>query len=231
MARPKAFGYLRVSTAEQVEQGFGLDVQDAAIRAYCKAHGLRLVETFSDEGISGSNGLDTRRGLAQALARIEAGEASSLIVYRLDRLARDLILQETTIQSLRATGATVLSVSEPDTDSDDPSRVLMRQMMGAFSQYERTLIRGRMMAGRAAKMAAGGYGGGHTRYGLRVEQGVLVEDPDEAKVVAKVTRMRTAGDSYRSICGALTEAEMFARSGNEFSPNQVRRIAIDAGVA
>ena len=44
-----------------------------------------------------------------------------------------LILQETTIQSLKAIGAAVLSVSEPDTDSDDPTRVLMRQMMGAFS--------------------------------------------------------------------------------------------------
>lgn len=224
MARQKAFAYLRVSTQEQVE-GFGLPVQEAAIRDYCKAKGLRLVEVFSDEGQSGSNGLDSRRGLATALARIEAGEASALVVYRLDRLAKDLILQETTIRGLRATGAAVLSVSEPDTDSDDPHRVLVRQMMGAFSEYERAVIRGRMMAGRSAKMAKGGYGGGHTRYGVRVEQGEFVKDAKEAKIVAKITTMRRAGASYRTICTALSDAGMTARSGNPFSPNQVRRIA------
>ena len=77
MAKTKVIGYTRVSTAEQVD-GFGLDVQEAAIRAYCKAENLRLVAMVSDEGQSGSNGLDDRRGLAEGLARIERGEATAL---------------------------------------------------------------------------------------------------------------------------------------------------------
>ena len=89
MPQVKVIGYVRVSTAEQATEGFGLDIQAKAIRAYCKAQKLRLVAILSDEGISGSNGLDTRRGLAEALARIEHGEASGLVVHKLDRLARD----------------------------------------------------------------------------------------------------------------------------------------------
>ena len=107
-----------------------MDVQEAAIRAYCKAENLRLVAMVSDEGQSGSNGLDDRRGLAEGLARIERGEATALVVYRLDRLARDLLLQETVHARLEAGGAEVLSVSEPAVEGDDATRILVRQLLG-----------------------------------------------------------------------------------------------------
>src|SRR3974377_1125906 len=89
----RALAYTRVSTEEQV-QGNGLEVQERAVRAFCKSQGLRLIDVISDEGVSGSNGLDTRIGLASSLARLEAAEADCLVVYRLDRLARDFVLQE-----------------------------------------------------------------------------------------------------------------------------------------
>ena len=92
MTARKVFGYVRVSTAEQVA-GNGLDVQRSAIRSYCREHGLLLTRILSDEGISGSNGLDTRTGLAEGLAGVERGDVAGLVVYRLDRLARDLLLQ------------------------------------------------------------------------------------------------------------------------------------------
>ena len=69
-AKPKALGYVRVSTDEQAANGYGLEVQRAAIREYCRAQGLALVGILSDEGMSGSNGLDSREGLAEVLARV-----------------------------------------------------------------------------------------------------------------------------------------------------------------
>ena len=173
--RPRAIGYIRVSTTEQVS-GFGLDVQEKAIRDYCKANRLRLVAVYRDEGQSGSNGLEDRVGLAEALAALKAGDAQSLVVYRLDRLARDLILQETTVERLKDQGTPVVSASEPDLDTatDDPTKVLIRQIVGAVGQYERAVIRGRMMAGKAAKVAKGGYGGGRPAYGYKAIGGALV---------------------------------------------------------
>ena len=64
----KIVGYVRVSTATQVEDGLGLDVQKAAIRAWCKANGHRLISILSDEGISGAKELEDRPGLAEAIA-------------------------------------------------------------------------------------------------------------------------------------------------------------------
>src|ERR671923_2832950 len=59
-------GYLRVSTDRQAEEGLGLEVQEQAIRQWAQAHGHELVALTRDEGISGSNGLDTRVGLGEA---------------------------------------------------------------------------------------------------------------------------------------------------------------------
>jgi DNA invertase Pin-like site-specific DNA recombinase len=185
----------------------------------------------SDEGQSGSNGLDDRRGLAEGLARIERGEATALVVYRLDRLARDLLLQETVHARLEAGGAAVLSVSEPSVEGDDATRVLVRQLLGGIAQYERAVIRGRMMAGKAAKVASGGYGGGRPAYGYKASGGALVANEDESAVLKKVISLRQAGKSYRSIAAALSEAGVTTRSGGEWNPNQVRRIAQKAGVA
>ena len=221
----EVIGYVRVSTDEQVK-GSGLDVQREAIEAHCAGHGQRLVRVYGDEGVSGSNGLDSRTGLAEALAAIEAGGASALVVYRLDRLARDLILQETVIAQLERVDVSVISTSE-DVESlrDDPGCVMMRQILGAVAQYERTVIRGRMAAGLAVKRRNGGYVGGKAPMGLRPAGGELVANPAEQAAVARIGELRAAGASYRRICEVLTVEGVSTRGGGRWLPATVRRIA------
>ena len=223
MAARKVLAYTRVSTREQVD-GFGLEVQSKAIKDYAKANGLRLVRTLSDEGQSGSNGLDARVGLAEALAIVERGEVAGIVVYRMDRLARDLLLQETLMARMRAAGAEVISVSEPDMDSDDPTRVLVRQVLGSISQYERALIRGRMMAGKAAKVSKGGYGGGRPPFGWRAENKELVPEPREQEAIALVRQLAEEGLSTRQIAARLEEAGHRPKVGERWSSTQVSRV-------
>jgi DNA invertase Pin-like site-specific DNA recombinase len=94
-------------------------------------------------------------------------------------------------------GGEVLSVSEPDIDSDDPTRILVRQVLGAISQYERAMIRRRTSAGRAKKVAAGGYGGGRPKFGYKAEGGELIADEREQSVIAVVASLRARGRSLR----------------------------------
>ncbi len=222
----RVIGYKRVSTTEQVKHGYSLEDQDRAIRAHCRAKGMRLVAMLADEGQSGSNGLDSRQGLAEALARIERGEAEVLLVKDLDRLARDLLLQLTIIEQLKAAGVEVVAIEEPEVDGPDHLRELFRNVLGSIAQYERAVIRGRMMAGKAAKRAQGGYTGGRPPYGLAAKDRALVANPEEQQVVELVQRMREQGESYRSICAALAEAGHRPKSGGEWQPMTVRRIAM-----
>ena len=221
----RAIGYVRVSTDEQTRK-YGLDAQEHAITAHCRALGLRLVTIARDEGQSGSNGLDTRTGLAEALARLEAGDADILIVSRLDRLARDLLVQETILERLARRGRAVLSVAEPDVTSDDPTRVLVRQVLGAIAQYERGVIRGRMLAGKAVKAAQGGYTGGAPRFGTRASNATLISDTDERAAVTIIMQLRHQGHSYRNIASELDLRRIAPRRSTRWHAAVVRRIAI-----
>jgi DNA invertase Pin-like site-specific DNA recombinase len=228
-ATKRAIAYVRVSTNEQLD-GYGLEVQEESVRGYCRAHALRLVGVTRDEGESGANGLEDRDGLAAALARLEAGDAEVLVVPRLDRLARDLLLQETVIRRLEQADRAVVSVSEPDIANGDPTRVLVRHVLGAIAQYEAAVIRGRLSDGKARKIADGGYGGGRPPYGKRAHAGKLVDNPDEARLVEQVSELRAEGRSYQEVCDVL-EAEGFRpRKAQHWQPMVVRSIATRAGL-
>lgn len=222
-----AIGYVRVSTADQADNGYGLDVQRHAIETYCADHGLVLAGSHCDAGISGASNLDQRPGLASALAAAEAAPGGQLIVYRLDRLARDLVLQELILQRLTKYGTGVMSVTEPDLDTTgtDPTKILIRQILGALGQYERALIRGRMHAGRAAKAAVGGYVGGAPGYGRVAVGGQLVVNDAEHAAVQLVRTLRSQGETYRSICTALEQAGHRPRRASRWHPAVVREIA------
>ncbi|HXF72501.1 MAG TPA: recombinase family protein [Actinomycetota bacterium] len=219
----RAIGYARVSTAEQV-QGFGLEVQERAIREWARSNRIRLLGVERDEGAPGSNGLDQRPGLARALARLEAGQAECLVVYRLDRLARDLVLQETTVRRLERRGRRVVSVTEPSVDGDDPTRILVRQVLGALAQYERAVIQARMAAGREAKRARGGYVGGRPPYGFLARRGALEPVPEEQAAIALARELRRRGASYREIARRLSEAGYAPKGGGVWWPAQVGRL-------
>jgi DNA invertase Pin-like site-specific DNA recombinase len=121
-------------------------------------------------------------------------------------------------------GVEVLSVTEPDIDSEDGTRVLVRQILGAVSKYERALIRSRMMGGRAAKVASGGYGGGRPPFGWRAEGKELVPEPREQEAIALVRQLADEGLSSRQIAARLEEAGHRPKVGEQWSSVQVLRI-------
>ena len=85
----RVLAYVRVSTSEQASSGVGLEVQRQAIIAECKRRGWHLVETIEDAGYSAR---DLRRpGIQEALRALERGEASALVVAKLDRLSRSML--------------------------------------------------------------------------------------------------------------------------------------------
>jgi DNA invertase Pin-like site-specific DNA recombinase len=116
-------GYLRVSTDRQAEEGLGLEVQEVTIQEWAAANGHHVIRVFRDEGISGSNGIETRVGLGEALQALNNWSAAGLVVYRLDRLARDLVLQEQLLAECWRLEAQVFSTSKSEGDylENDPS--------------------------------------------------------------------------------------------------------------
>ena len=136
-----AYAYIRVSTVEQNE---ARQVEALAGRAKL---------TFTDK----ASGKDTNRpALQELLATVKAGD--SIVVASMDRFSRSLLDLQKTVEDLMARGVTVEFLKEglkfaPGTT--DPMAKLMLQIMGAFAEFERTLIRERQRDGIAAAKAEG----------------------------------------------------------------------------
>jgi DNA invertase Pin-like site-specific DNA recombinase len=216
-------GYIRCSTDRQAEEGLGLEVQEQAIREWAQAHGHELVSLTRDEGISGSNGLDTRVGLGDALEALRGGRAEGLVVYRLDRLARDLIVQETLLAEVWRMGREVFSTSTAEQgylqdDPHDPSRKLIRQVLGAVNEYERSMISLRLRAGRLRKAQNGGYPGGKIKFGYKGVDGVLVPDPKEQRTQQRIETLRSEGKTLREIAKVLNREGRKPRTASVWHP-------------
>lgn len=217
--------YARVSTVGQVDGG-GIEIQIAACRRWCAERGRRVVGVFTDEGVSGKLELfEDRRQWFAAVDMLRRGRAAELVIYRLDRLARDLVLQEQLLLEVRKAGAALCSTSDAEQallldDDRDPSRAMVRQILGAVAQYEAAVIAGRMAAGRERKRAAGGYAGGRPPLGQQAVRGELVGIPEWAELIATMRRQRRAGLSFRRIADAAPRRP----DGKAWQPQQVARI-------
>lgn len=224
----KLCAYLRVSTEAQADR-YGLDVQRQTVRDWAKANGHTIVRGgwFTDEGVSGT--LADRDGLGEALACIASRRAAGLVVPRLDRLARDLVVQEQLLAEVTRAGGQVLSCSDAEAsylgdDPDDPSRKLIRQVLGAVSAYERDMVVLRLRSGRRRKAERGGYAYGAPAYGARAEAGELVDDAREQAAIRRAVELHQQGHSLRTIAAELTNDGHAPKRGQQWHPQTVARL-------
>jgi len=223
----KAVCYLRISTEGQAE-GMGLDVQRQTVQRWCDQNGYEIVGIFHDE-TSGTNGLEHRLGLAQALAKMP-DEADTLVIPRLDRLARDLVLSEQLLNEVWASGGNVVSCAQGEgdlrNDPEDPSRALIRQVLGAVSAYKRAMIVLRMKRGRMAKAAAGGFATGSPPFGWESDgEGGLREVASQQAAIRDIIKMREQGSSLQKIADELNNrGEPTKRKGGKWYPATVNAV-------
>jgi DNA invertase Pin-like site-specific DNA recombinase len=228
--RMRLVAYKRVSTDRQAEKGYGLDVQHQAIKTWCKANGHRLVGVHTDEGESGSNGLSTRIALADALADVRQKRADGIVVFKLDRFSRDAILQEQLLAEVWRTGGEVFSTMPTENnlrdDPEDPSRKLMRRILGAVAEYEKDMVVLRMKGGRRRKAEKGGFAYGSPHYGTRAVEGDLVEDEREQATLARIRELHAAGASLRQMCATLTAEGHRPKRSDRWHPESLKRIIV-----
>jgi len=155
-AKANAVAYLRTSSATNAD-GDSQIRQRAAIAAFSKTAGFELVDEFADVAVSGADPIESREGFAHLLDRIEGNGVRIVIIEDASRLARQLVTQELAILALIARGVRVLTANGDDlTDDSDPSRVMMRQIAGAFHQYEKARLVAKLKAARDRKRAKNG---------------------------------------------------------------------------
>jgi DNA invertase Pin-like site-specific DNA recombinase len=209
-----AFAYLRVSGKGQLE-GDGFTRQIDTMTKYAKANQISITQTFEERGVSGTNDLDDRPALQDLIAALHANGTKIVMIEKLDRLARDLMIQETILADLRKSGFEVISVQEPDLCSDDPSRVLVRQIFGAIAQYDRAMTVLKLRAARQRMRTRLGKCEGRKPFGHR---------PGERATMLRLHTLRTEGLSYEAIAKTLDEEGLKPRKADKWNPITVNRV-------
>jgi DNA invertase Pin-like site-specific DNA recombinase len=198
-------GYTRVSTEEQAVSGLGLADQKDVIDREAERRGWSEMVHLSDEGYSAKT--LSRPAIAQALDLLATGQASVLVVSKLDRLSRSL-LDFASLMERAAKEGWQLVVLDLNVDTTTPSGQLVAHVMGAFAQYERQLIGARTAAALQQKKAQG----------ARLGRPRCL--PDE--VVRRIGAERAAGRSMRAIADGLSQDGVpTARGGSVWQASTV----------
>jgi DNA invertase Pin-like site-specific DNA recombinase len=214
----RLIAYTRVSTDEQAQQGVSLSIQPDQLARHAAAQGHQLVRIIADEGVSGAVPLAKRRGGAELLAALEAGEAEGVLVVRLDRLFRDALDGLSFFAGAAGGNAPqVISASEA-IDTSTPQGRLQLTIMLATAQYERDVAAQRA-ADNARGMRRQGRVYGTVPYGcLEIEateagRGRLVRCPKTWKVREAIMEWRADNVSYSTISDRLRAMRVPAPEG------------------
>ncbi len=210
----KAFAYLRVSGKGQIT-GDGFTRQLGAIKQYSASRDIKIVRVFQENGITGERETMDRPAWAEMMTALHSNGVRTIIVEKLDRLARDLMVQEAAIADLQKHCFTLVSVAEPDLMANDPTRVLMRQLMGAVAQYDKSQIVAKLRGARMRKRAKEGRCEGRKPYGFY--------DGEDA-VVDRMKSLRAEGLGYDRIAAQMNTEGLPTRSRGRWHGLMVNRI-------
>lgn len=211
----KCFVYLRVSGHAQID-GDGFDRQLLACQNYAASNELEIAEVFREEGVSGTKELEDRPALSELFAALEENGIKTVLIEKVDRLARDLMIQESIIGDMQKSGYTLISVAEPDLCSTDPSRILIRQIFGALAQYDRAMIVLKLRGARQRAKAKRGKCEGAKAFGEKEGEAEWLQQMRDLRVVD--------GLSCDKIAGLLNEKGIPTRNGLSWRGSTVHRI-------
>lgn len=215
-----AVGYIRISKNES--KSLSLEYQKVEVEKLAVSKGYTLLPIECDNGISGKS-MANRPGLQRVLHMVNTKQVNAVICYKSDRISRNG-LESIMFESLLNTKQiTYLSVSEGliGDISEDP---LMPWLRGGLNQRERMIISMRTKAALKSKRERGERLGGGIRYGQSIQEGRVVANEIEIKIVERIHQLHCLGYSTRAIAQILNEEGYAPRRGLLFRQTQIIRI-------
>ena len=221
----KAVAYLRVSTAEQANEGCSLDAQLERVKAYCLMTGLQLVAVFREEGVSGSKPLDTRPEGSRLVESLRTGQAAHVVTMKLDRLFRDAVDCLTATREWDRAGTTLHLVDMGGTCLNTGSAMgrMFLSMAAGFAELERNLISERTSAAMTHLKSEGRHVGSPAT-GFEMVAGQLVANEAEQFAVQRAVELRENCLTLREIAAQLEAEGHPTKRGGKWAPSVVREI-------
>lgn len=192
--------YIRVSTDEQVKDGFSISAQREKLKAYCKVHDWDDYKFYVDEGISAK---DTARPQLQKLINhIEEGKIKTVLVYRLDRLTRSVLDLYKLLETFDECGCTFKSATEVYDTGSAMGRLFIT-LVAALAQWERENLGERVRMGQIEKARQGKYSAKEPFGFNKDEEDRLIINEEERKILLLMKKKIEDGYSIRRLANYL----------------------------
>ena len=192
------YGYARVSTERQADEGVSLEEQIRRIEGRALEQGWKIAEVFIERGISGSVPLGDRPEGARLVAALQPGDV--VIAAKLDRMFRSAWNALNVIRDFQRRQVSLWLLDLGGDVSGDGIAKLVLTILAAIAEFERERIGERIRDAKRHQRRTGQFLGGDRPFGWRVGgHGVLIEDENEQRALAEIRRLRSEGMSYRTI--------------------------------
>jgi putative DNA-invertase from lambdoid prophage Rac len=196
------YGYCRVSTLRQVNEGESLDVQRRQIEGYALMHALAIAHVVVEEGVSGSIPVQDRPVGGALFARLQKGDI--VIAAKLDRLFRSALDALKVVESLKDRGVKLHLLDLGGDIAGNGLSKLFLTIAAAFAEAERDRIRERISQVKADQKTRGRYLGGDVPFGFeRGDDGSLVRVEAQQEAIREIAALRAQGWSLRAIAAAV----------------------------
>jgi len=193
------FGYVRVSTVQQVKEGDSLESQVKQVLNYSLSHGLELNENdvFVEKGISGGSEFNSRPEGSRLLESLKTGDV--LIFPKLDRGFRNTRDALNTLHLLKEKGVTVHSIDLGGDVTGNGVGAIIFTILSAFASFERERIASRISEVKQMRKSQGYFVGGRRGFGFNVVEGKKVSNRKEQKLIQEMKKKKANGESILAI--------------------------------
>ena len=212
--------YVRVSTHYQIDKD-SLPVQKEELIAYAKyVLNADSYEIFEDAGFSAKN--TDRPGFQQMMSRIREGEFSHVLVWKLDRISRNLLDFAAMYDELKRLGVTFVSKNEQFDTSSAMGEAMLKIIL-VFAELERKMTAERVIAVMISRAGNGQWNGGRIPFGYNYDKNTetFSVNETEAAVVLKMFDLYEETHSLLQVAKALNASGSRHRSGKEWTPTTV----------
>lgn len=216
MNRNRAGCYYRFSSTKQREES--IEGQARMCAEYAERNGLVITAEYADRAISGKLA-NTREAFLRMLRDAEKGLFDVLLVYKMDRFARNRYDAAIFKSRLKRAGVKVVSVVEAIPEGAEG--IILESVLDGFAEYYSANLAENVRRGAKETALSGKFNGGQVPYGYKIEDGFYVVDEPRAAVVREVFQRFVAGETYKAICASLNARGFRTLKGKMFSRGSI----------
>lgn len=211
----KAVIYARYSSDRQTEQS--IEGQLRVVKKYAEDNDYVIVDIYIDRATTGTN--DNRAAFQKMIQDSYKRSFDTVLVYKLDRFARNRFDSAFHKSTLKKNGVRVVSATE--SISDTPEGIILESMLEGYAEYYSAELSQKVKRGQYESLQKGTFLGGKMLYGYKSNNKIIEVEPSEAIIVQKIFNLYASGKTAKEIVEILKNDMIKNKYGRDFVINSI----------